>query len=428
MKPLWTTGIWLLAAVVLLQTGLFTPTPTAATLFYYAVLVGGLLLAWRFHSSRVFLALLVVFLAEHAIAFFSAGHIPMSGPGRTALVSAGVLLPLNFVMLSLGKERGFTLASLTPAALLLFVQSVIVAVLCRPTELASSTRVAHHAVLFNSLPSGVFLAFAAAVPVLGVRFLFLRKPIDSAFLWALISLFLALYVGGVGRMPTVYFATAALTLVISIIETSYMMAYHDELTALPSRRAFNDALLRLVSPYSIAMVDIDHFKRFNDTYGHDIGDQVLCLVASRLARVAGGGQAHRCGGEEFAILFPGKTTKEVMNHLEQLRIEIAASTFRLRGKDRREIPRGPDRRKGSDRRPARSRVISAVARPKDPNLLSVTVSIGVACSTPAKPDSATEVIQAADRALYAAKTAGRNRVEPATPSRRRVRAKAAGIA
>src|SRR5208282_2380883 len=97
-------------------------------------------------------------------------------------------------------------------------------------------------------------------------------------------------------------------------------------------------------PYSIAMVDIDHFKRCNDTYGHDTGDQALRLVASKLARVSGGGQAYRCGGEEFAILFPGRTTADVLGHLEDLRAAIEASSLRLRGPDRRQLARGPDRR------------------------------------------------------------------------------------
>ncbi len=137
-----------------------------------------------------------------------------------------------------------------------------------------------------------------------------------------------------------YAATAACILAASIIENSYLLAYHDELTTLPSRRAFNDALARLQEPYSIAVVDIDHFKRFNDTYGHDTGDQVLRLVASNLARVTGGGQAYRCGGEEFNILFPGKTTPEVVEHLEHLRATIESSEFRMRGRDRRQAARG----------------------------------------------------------------------------------------
>jgi GGDEF domain-containing protein len=197
---------------------------------------------------------------------------------------------------------------------------------------------------------------------------------------------------------------------------------------LPSRRAFHDALLRLQPPYSIAMVDIDHFKRCNDTYGHDTGDQVLRMVASRLARVSGGGQSYRCGGEEFAILFPGKTTSDVLEHLEKLRADIEASTLHLRGPERRQEPRGPDRRNQRARgRMQTGHAIRQLTRATSSNELSVTASIGVATSKRENP-SAEEVIQAADKALYRAKAGGRNRIETASTSRRRSRSKAAGIA
>ena len=206
-----------------------------------------------------------------------------------------------------------------------------------------------------------------------------------------------------------------LILLSSIIETSYVLAYHDELTGLPSRRAFNDALLRLEGPYAVAVVDIDHFKSFNDTYGHDTGDQVLRMVAGRLAGVSGGGEAFRVGGEEFSILFPGKSTKEVVEHLDRLRILIQASTFRVRaGEERRTVARGPDRRVAA--RGKRDRRV----RPQNPSGdLSVTVSIGVAEPT-ARLRELEQVMQAADKALYRAKQNGRNRVETAaSPSRRR---------
>ena len=213
-----------------------------------------------------------------------------------------------------------------------------------------------------------------------------------------------------------------------MVETSYLLAYHDELTTLPSRRAFHDALLRLEPPYSIAMVDIDHFKRCNDTYGHDTGDQVLRLVASRLARVSGGGQAYRCGGEEFAILFPGKTTADVLEHLEKLRADIEASKLRLRGPDRRQESRGPDRRNQRARgRTQTGHAIRQLSRHTTSQEISVTASIGVATSRREEP-SAEEVIRAADKALYRAKAAGRNRIETASAPRRRARSKAAGIA
>jgi GGDEF domain-containing protein len=283
------------------------------------------------------------------------------------------------------------------------------------------------------LPFPAALSFSAATIVLLMRFLLFRKPVESGLLWALAASFLALRFGGAGRIPSCYFAAAAFILAGAIVETSYLLAYHDELTTLPSRRAFHDALTRLEPPFSIAMVDIDHFKRCNDTYGHDTGDQVLRLVASRLARVTGGGQAYRCGGEEFAILFSGKTTADVLEHLEKLRADIEASTLRLRGPDRRQEARGPDRRnqrtrgRASNSRASTGRAIRELSRTPPANEISVTASIGIATSK-GENRSAEEVVKAADKALYRAKAAGRNRIETGTAPRRRLRSKAAGIA
>jgi diguanylate cyclase (GGDEF)-like protein len=261
-----------------------------------------------------------------------------------------------------------------------------------------------------------------------VRTLITRKPADGALLWSLAAFSLSLYFVGTVRIASAYGAAAAFILAASIVESSYLMAFHDELTTLPARRAFNDALLRLGEPYSIAVADIDHFKRFNDTYGHDIGDQVLRLVAAHLARVTGGGQAYRCGGEEFAILFPGKTTPEVFDHLEQLRAQIEAAEFRLRGGDRREVPRGPDRRHEKTRgRPRATGAVQQLTEAKPAGSLSATVSIGVATSTGEKC-TPTLVLEAADQALYRAKANGRNRVEAASSNRRKPRMKTAGIA
>lgn len=427
MKALLTPAIWLVAVAVLLHTGLLTPNLALINFALNAALIAGLLIAWRFHSSRIFFALLVIFLSERALTYFSSVDAASGAPGKTALAAIGLLLPLNFVLLSVAQEKGFTFPAIAPPALILFVESVVVAILCRPGYVAPAAHSAlHHPADPQALPFATVMAFALAALVLLIRFLLFRKPAESGLLWALAASFLSLRFGGAGRIPDGYFATAASILAVSMIETSYLLAYHDELTALPSRRAFRESLLRLQAPYSIAMVDIDHFKRCNDTYGHDAGDQVLRLVASRLARVGGGGQAYRCGGEEFAIVFPGKSTREVMDHLEQLRAAIESSSFRLRAKDRRQEARGPDRRNAPA--PARTRGgIRQLPATTLPTELSVTASIGVA-SASQEPSSAEEVIKAADKALYRAKAAGRNRIETASASRRRVRSKAAGIA
>lgn len=193
-------------------------------------------------------------------------------------------------------------------------------------------------------------------------------------------------------------SAAALTaLCISLAHEGFHMAFRDELTGLPGRRALNERLQRMGRVYTLAMADVDHFKVFNDTHGHDVGDQVLRMVASQLRRVPGGGQAYRYGGEEFTLVFPGKTAAESMPHLETVRRAIEAYQMRLRDRPARpKADQAGQRRRGS--RGGRN------ARP-----LRVTVSIGVAERGDAlrAPDA---VIKAADQALYKAKDGGRNQV------------------
>lgn len=416
MKSLLVPGGALLFAVVLLvYSGWLTLALPSISFLYYCALAGGVLLAWRFHSSRIFLALVVLFLAGQALSFFGAKHL------ASVAQEVSVAVPLNFVLIALMHERGFSAESITPAAVFLFGQCVVVIILCSGAPAVTRP---HHPAATLSLPGFASFMFAAAGILLLSRFLLTRKPTDSALLWSLAAFFLSLVFSPSPRISTLYAATAGCILAVSIIENSYLLAYHDELTTLPSRRAFNEALMRLQEPYSIAVVDIDHFKKFNDTYGHDIGDQVLRLVASNLGRVTGGGQAYRCGGEEFNILFPGKTTSEVVEHLENLRKMIESSEFRMRGGDRRQAARGPERRARS--RARKGDAIRQLVQQKPLPPLSVTVSIGVA--TAAKRDSDPEaLLKAADKALYRAKENGRNRVEAASPVRRG-RMKAAGIA
>jgi GGDEF domain-containing protein len=238
-----------------------------------------------------------------------------------------------------------------------------------------------------------------------IRFTIYHKPVEIGSLCALLATAFALQSGGLDRSGTAYAGTAALILASAVVETSYLMAYHDELTGLPGRRAFNELLLGLDNQYAIAIVDIDHFKSFNDTYGHETGDEVLRMVASRLASVGGGGKAFRCGGEEFAIVFPQKPAKEAFAHLETLRQTISSLAFKVRGQlDRRKLPRGPgDRRQAAKKKPRKM----SSARDGE---VTVTVSIGVA-EPSTKNHKVDQVISAADKALYRAKQGGRNRVE-----------------
>ncbi|HEX7952099.1 MAG TPA: GGDEF domain-containing protein, partial [Burkholderiales bacterium] len=201
------------------------------------------------------------------------------------------------------------------------------------------------------------------------------------------------------------------TLLLAVLQESHRMAFRDELTGLPGRRALQEKLVALGPTFTIAMVDVDHFKKFNDAHGHDTGDQVLKMVGARLAEVAGGGKAFRYGGEEFAVLFPDQTLDEALPHLEALRqgIEHYRMSVRTEQQRRNEARRDNDRR-------TMTKSAFALAHPDAPPLrsnraeqLSVTVSIGAA-QRGELLDTPELVIRAADEALYRAKGAGRNRV------------------
>lgn len=182
-----------------------------------------------------------------------------------------------------------------------------------------------------------------------------------------------------------------LMIAAAVAHEAYQMAFRDELTGLPGRRALNERMQRLGRNYVLAMSDVDHFKKFNDTHGHDVGDQVLRLVASKLSKISGGGRAYRYGGEEFALVFAGKTIEECMPHLEVIRESIANYSIQLRN---------PDSRPQDDQQ-GRQRRAGAGA-----SSVSVTVSIGVAERIEQRTPE--EVLKSADQALYNAKGAGRN--------------------
>lgn len=409
-------GAILLLAAVLLQGGIVTLSASAVDFFYYSIFLAGMLLAWRFHSTRILCALVLLLIAHRALEFFSAGKLTAGGPGRIAFEAVALLLPVNLVALAFDRDWRPSLASAVPRLMLIFFQAVFVALLCRPG--AGSPPAMFHADVFSKqlfrwtqIPQPALLLFLIASVVLIVRFVLDHQPFDAGLFWSQAAVFAGLQAGGVGRIGSAYFANAALILASAIIETSYALAYHDELTTLPARRAFNQALTQLSAPYAIAAADIDHFKSFNDTYGHDTGDQVLRMVASRLARVGGGGRAYRVGGEEFSILFSGMSARDALPHLEALRQAIEQSRFRTRGlSDRRSASRGADRRAATNRRALRQGRKTRLRPAVGGDGLSVTISIGLAEPYPAT-QWAELVVEAADRALYCAKRMGRNRVE-----------------
>jgi diguanylate cyclase (GGDEF)-like protein len=196
-------------------------------------------------------------------------------------------------------------------------------------------------------------------------------------------------------MSRTMLGAAGLSLVLSLVRHSHDMAFRDELTGILGRRALNDRLKGLGRRYTIAMLDVDHFKKFNDTYGHDVGDDVLKMVAMHIDRVGGGGTAYRYGGEEFSVVFPGKDIEDCEYPLEQVRRAIGRYRLALRDVQGREVPEKIAKQRRGRRKSPRE------------NSVSVTISIGVAERSERAP-APEDVIKAADEALYRAKEKGRN--------------------
>lgn len=229
--------------------------------------------------------------------------------------------------------------------------------------------------------------------VLSSHWLLRPNPLRGAWILALISVIVALHFVLNTQLATVYFMISGVILVTAIIINSYNLAYKDELTQMSSRRALKQELSSLGKMYALAMVDVDHFKKLNDNYGHDVGDEVLKMLATHLQSVEGGGKAFRYGGEEFTIVFAGKDAGSAAVYLDALRKKIASKPFIVRNKKRPKDKPGKKPKK-SDKTQE----------------LNVTVSIGVA-EKQAKHSSTQDIMKSADNALYKAKKKGRNRVE-----------------
>ncbi|QFU22966.1 GGDEF domain-containing protein [Shewanella eurypsychrophilus] len=201
-------------------------------------------------------------------------------------------------------------------------------------------------------------------------------------------------------VPAICFSLAAILLLLSIITSSHELAFIDQLTELAGRRSLEIEMEHISGLYTIAMLDVDHFKKFNDLYGHRTGDEVLKLVAQIMMQTGGKAKVFRYGGEEFVILFKGKNSNQCLPYLNELRCKIADYDLVLRDHHERPILDKDAQNMSHDT--------------EKHEKVNITVSIGVADSinnrTKQYSVSTDEVFKSADKALYRAKSGGRNRV------------------
>ncbi|HTL11743.1 MAG TPA: GGDEF domain-containing protein [Bdellovibrionota bacterium] len=197
----------------------------------------------------------------------------------------------------------------------------------------------------------------------------------------------------VNLVTSLTFSGASLVLIYAVYRLYWQKVYIDELTGVPNRRALDEALAALDGTYTVAMVDIDHFKKFNDTYGHEQGDHVLRLVAAHFDRESGH-HVYRYGGEEFCLLYAGARAEDMRPAIDGIRSSLAQREFTIRSSD--------------EQRAKTSWKDRGSAQPG--TKIRITVSIGVADSRPGRKLASQDAIRHADGALYQAKKAGRNRV------------------
>lgn len=390
----------LIAAALALAIGPTLPPSLAGLkeLGPYGALLLAATMAFWFNRGRAFIAAASLFVA-YAGFRIAISYGATSFAAAAVYASIVVLVPLNVLAALLLPERGVSHHHNYRWLLVAILELILVAWIASAGRVAISGNVWHAVFehwLLRSPPTPWLgrMLFAAAFAAAMWRAWPRHAPLDIGLAATLASFFIACEWAPRPGVFGVFMSAAGIVLVVALMQESHRMAFRDELTGLPARRALEEALTGLGPVYAIAMVDVDRFKQFNDRHGHDVGDQVLKLVGARLAAVEGGGRAFRYGGEEFSVLFPGASVRDALPHLEKVRKEIERHDLTVRGGDR---PR--DKAEGSGHR----------GEGAHGSMLPVTVSIGIA-GVDAANDTPAKVIKAADEALYRAKQGGRNRV------------------
>ena len=364
----------------------------------YIVLTFGLIFGWYFASSRMILSLLVLALADQALVLFPTTGADRSAVNQTILAVTAFLVPLNLLAFSILKEDSLSTLRGVTRVVLVLVQPFLLLWLCLPDhhDLASSFTREYIPSLYTEwtpIPQPALFAFATAMLLHFIRFALHRDPLEGGAIWALFAVFVAYHTSRYGWQPTNFFMAAGLILFVTLLQSFYQRTYRDELTGIPGRLAYAEAIGQLGKRFSVAVISIDQLTQYANTHGKSVSEQILKRVAPRVQAACSDGQIFRTTGEDLTVLFPGKSATETLSTLETVRKTTEAIGLFLRGRDRVwETQRGIKKAGSRDRE------------------LPITLSIGVGEKL---DDSATLslVIKSAYRALYEAKGIGGNVVK-----------------
>ena len=372
------------------------------SLLPYLTLGISLIFSFYYNRARLFTLSLIFIFIYHLIQKdlqVSLAELP----ALQIYILLSLAVPLTSSLLLLFPERGLMnrygllVLSTVPIQLLIatFILNVIVDAFINLSGRFYTTNP------FDNFVLPLNISVVYLITFIGTLFLLYQRYNETlmAILFAGVIGFITFAWFHVANISIVMFSTAGLIFIVSMMQSSFDMAYRDDLTGLLGRRALNEKLKGLGKQYAIAMMDVDHFKKFNDTYGHDVGDDVLKVVATKIGEVEGGGIPYRYGGEEFCVVFNGKDVEYAKPYLEDVRLNIECYKMALR--DTKHRPKKDELVKERRGRRLKSRGGKTV---------SVTISIGVSApdENTSKPEA---ILKKADQALYKAKQNGRNCLE-----------------
>jgi diguanylate cyclase (GGDEF)-like protein len=366
----------------------------------YIVLGFGVVFGWYLSSSRLILSLIVLALADRAVALFPPIDPDAASASHVIFAATTFLLPLNLLALSLIKEEAISTWRGILRLPLVLIQPFLVLWVSLPEQAGLALPLQQPLLPmlktdWTALPQPALLAFCGALLLIGARFILEKNPLDSGALWALMASFTAFHELHYDWTPTNFFSAAGLILFLTLVQASHQRSYRDELTGVPGKLAYEEAVASLGQKYVLAVVGIDQLKQYGNQHGKPVSEQLLRLVAPKIMAAAGSGKVYRLAGEEFTILFPRKTATDTLVTLDAIRKAVGQTAVYLRGRDR--VWEG-----------ARS----SRARPTD-DALAVTVSIGFAEAGDAG-SSLGLATKTAYRALYEAKGEGGNLVKRGT--------------
>lgn len=351
---------------------------------YVIALLAIFMSIWYQNSSSFYLVCFI--LISYIYISISQGHTPMLVEAVTML---SILFPINIVWLSFSKERGIISTYGKNKAIILLVQLIWVFINIR---IKSNTPVYQGiSQVYIGIKAPAIVLYILAVGILLSCYILKNRYMDLIYVAVLISSIISFYLSNRILLVAIFTSATFVIMVIAMFDVSYSLAFYDTLTGVLSRRALEQELLKIGNrKYYIAMVDLDFFKKINDSYGHDIGDEVLKMVASILNKTLSKAKVFRYGGEEFVVLFTGKSYNEVMSQLERTRRAIERRPFIVRSENR------------PNEKPEK-----ITNHSKGKGKINITVSIGLAQKTDLYR-TGYDVIKKADEALYKSKNSGRN--------------------